>query len=96
MLLPNHPREFRHRGMQREEGIQHERRMRAIGRKRDRSVQAGVIGIADRSDRGKTVQRAAQDHDDQARIAAVGGAREFRQISPGGKGGAAEQQRSAR
>ena len=65
-------------------------------RKRDRSVQAGVIGVADRSDRGKAVQRAAQDHDDQARIAAVGGAREFRQIGPGGKRGAAEQQRAPR
>src|SRR5205085_9599553 len=47
-------------------------------------------------DGGKAIERAAQDHDDQARIAPIGGAREFRQIGPGRKRGAAEQQRATR
>ena len=64
--------------------------------KRDRAVQAGIIGIADRRDGGKPVQRAAQDDDDQARIAAARRAREFRQVGPGRKRRAAEQQRAPR
>ena len=59
-------------------------------------MQAGVIGIADRRDGGKPIERAAQDDHDQPRIAAVGGAREFRQIGPGRERRAAEQQRAAR
>ena len=35
-------------------------------------MQAGIIGIAERRDGGEPVERAAQDHDDQPRIAPVG------------------------
>src|ERR1700722_16434204 len=55
-----------------------------------------IIGVACRRDGGQPIQLAAQDHDDQPGIAAVGGACEFRQIGPGGDRGAAEQQRAAR
>jgi hypothetical protein len=82
--------------MQREERIQHGRGVRSAGCQCDRTVQAGIIGVADRRHGGETVEPAAQDDHDQARIAAVGGAREFRQIRPGGERGAAEQQRAAR
>jgi hypothetical protein len=87
-----HPREFRHRRMQREERIEHDRGARPIRSQRNRAMQAGVIGIAHRRHGGEAIQRAAQDDDDQPRIAAVRGAREFRQIGPGGERGAAEQQ----
>jgi len=52
---------------------------------------AGVL-----CDGGETIEPAAQDDHDQARIASVGGAREFRQVGPGGERGAPEQQRAAR
>jgi hypothetical protein len=96
LLLAVHPREFRHRRMQREERIQHQRGVGSAGRQRDRAVQAGIIRVADRGDGRKAVQCAAQDDDDQTRIAPIGGTREFRQISPGRKGSAAEQHRTAR
>src|SRR4249919_663119 len=70
--------------------------MRAARRQRDRAVQACVVGVADRRDGGEAVERAAQDDDDQARIASVGGACEFREIGPGGERRAAEQKRAAR
>jgi hypothetical protein len=76
---------------QREERVQHHRRVRAVGGQRNRTMQAGIIGVADRGDGGQPVERAAQDHHDQPRVAAVGGAGEFRQIRPGGERGAAEQ-----
>ncbi len=69
--------------------------MLTVRSQRDRTVQAGVIGIAERRHRRQPIERAAQDHHDQPRIAAVGGARKFRHIGPGGKGRAAEQQRAA-
>ena len=90
------PREIRHRRMQAEEAVEHERRMRPVRGQRDRAVQRGIIGIADRRHGGKSIERAAQDHDDQPRIAAVRGAREFRQVRPGGERGAAEQERAPR
>ena len=65
-------------------------------RQRDRTMQAGIIRIAYWCDGGKPIQRAAQDDDDQPRIAAVGGAGEFRQIGPGRKGGAAGAARARR
>ena len=96
MLVAIHARKFRHRRMQREERIQHDRRMRAVRGERDRPVQAGIVGIADRRDGREPIERAAQDHHDQPRIAAVGRAREFRQISPGRERRAAEQEAAAR
>ena len=64
----------------------------AVRRERDRAVQARIVRVADRRDGGEPVERAAQDHHDQPRIASVGGAGEFRQIAPGRERGAAEQQ----
>ncbi len=94
MFFLIHPCEFRHRGMQRKEGIQRCRCVRAIGGQRDRTMQAGIIGVADRRHGGEAVERAAQDHDNQPRVAPVGGAGEFRQIGPGCERCAAEQQRA--
>src|SRR6185437_17114964 len=88
--------QFRHRRMQREERIQHGRRMRAVAPQRDSPVEGGIIGIADRRDGSEAVERAAQDHRNEARVAALGGAREFRQIGPGGKSGAGQQQGAPR
>jgi hypothetical protein len=96
MLFLVHPREFRHRRMQREEGVQHHCGVRSVGGKRDRPMQAGIVRVADRRHGGKAIERAAQNDDDQPRVAAVGGAGEFRQIGPGGERGAAEQQRASR
>ena len=56
-------------------------------------MQPDIIGIADRRDGGETIQCAAQDDDDEARIAAAGcGMREFGQIGPGGEGGTGQQE----
>ena len=96
LLLAIHPRKFRHRRMQRKEIVERQRRVRPARRQRDRTMQAGIVRIANRRDGGEPIQRAAQDDDHQPRIAAVGGAREFRQIGPRRKGGAAEQQRASR
>ena len=70
--------------------------MRPVRGQRDRAVERGIIGIADRRHGGKSIERAAQDHHDQPRVAAIRGAREFRQVRPGGEGGAAEQERAPR
>jgi hypothetical protein len=91
LLLAIHPRKFRHRRMQRKEIVERQRRVRPGRRQCDRTVQAGIVGIANRRDGGEPIQRAAQNDDHQPRIAAVGGTREFRQIGPRRKGGAAEQ-----
>ena len=96
LLLAIHPRKFRHRRMQRKEIVERHSRVRPARRQRDRTMQAGIVRIANRRDGGEPIQRAAQDDDHQPRIAAVGGAGEFRQIGPRRKGGAAEQQRAPR
>ena len=96
LLLAIHPREFRHRRMQRKEIVEPYSCVRPARRERDRTMQAGIFRIANRRDGGEPIQRAAQDDDHQPRIAAIGGAREFRQIGPCRKGGAAEQQRASR
>jgi len=70
--------------------------MRTISGERDRAVQSHIVGIADRRDGRKPIERAAQDHNDEPGVAPVGGARKFRQIRPGCEGGAAQQQGATR
>ena len=71
-------REIRHRRMEAEEVVEPRGRGVAIPAQRERAVQAGVFGIADRRDGRKPVERAAQHDDDEPRVARAGRARKAR------------------
>ena len=66
------PVQVRHRRIEREERIERQRRRLAVEHQRAVAAQADPVGIADRRDRAQAVERAAQDDDEQARIAALG------------------------
>ena len=74
--------QVRHRGIEREEGIERQRRRLAVEHQRLVAAQLHPVGIADRRDRREAVERAAQDDGEHARIAPFG-ARELRQERPG-------------
>ena len=85
--------EIGHRRIEAEETVERQRRMRAVPAQRQRAMQIGIIGIADRRDRGEPVERAAQDDDDEPRIARVAAALAQRGMLAAGEGraGGAEQ-----
>ena len=88
------PREIHHRGIEAEEVAELQRRVVAVPLQRELAVQIGVVGIADRRDGGKAVERAAQHDDDEARIARARGARPARDRG-GSEGGAGHAEQSA-
>ena len=69
------PVQVRHRRIEREEGIERQRRRLAVERERLVAAQPHPVRIADRRDRRKPVERAAQHDHQQARIAALARAR---------------------
>src|SRR5215472_5317839 len=54
--------------MQAEESVEVDGRARAAFRQSESTAQSLVIGIAMRRHRGKTIESAAQDHDDEAPV----------------------------
>ena len=88
------PVQVRHRRIEREEGIERQRRRLAVEPERLVAAQPGPVGIADRRDRREPIERAAQHDHQQARIAALR-ARDFRQIGPGEQRAGGEQQLAA-
>ena len=85
------PMQVRHRGIEREERIERQRRRLAVEHERLVAAQLHPVGIADRRDRREPVERAAQHDGEHARIAPFG-ARELRQERPGEQhAGSAEQ-----
>ena len=82
-----------HRRVERKERIEGKRRRLAVENKGAIATQAKPIGIADRGDGTQTIECAAQNNDQQARITAFG-TRQLGQLRPG-KQGAGTQQRGA-
>ena len=80
--VPVQPMQVRHRGIEREERIERQRRGLAVEHERLVAAQFHPVGIADRRDRREPVERAAQDDGEHARIAPLG-AREPGQKRPG-------------
>ena len=76
------PVQVRHRGIEREERVERQRRRLAVKQQRLVAAQLHPVGIADRGDGGEPVERAAQDDGEHARVAPFG-ARELRQERPG-------------
>ena len=83
LLFRVKPGEGLHRWVQAEEAVERQRRMRALALQGELAVQIRIVGIAKRADDGKTIQRAAQDDDDEPRIARAGCARPSRQVGGG-------------
>ena len=79
------PVQVRHRRIEREEGVQRQRRRLAVEHQRAVAAQADPVGIADRRDRAQPVERAPQHDDEHARIAAFR-PRELRHLAPGEQG----------
>ena len=73
--------QVRHRGIEREESIERQRRRLAVERQRLVAAQRDPVRIADRRHRREPVERAAQHDHQHARVAAFG-TRELRQIAP--------------
>src|SRR5262249_5819790 len=86
--------QVRHRWIERKEIVERQRRRLAVGSERLVAAQRDPVGIADRRHHGEAVERAAQYHDEHARIAAFG-AGELRQMRPGEQHARAEQQLAA-
>src|SRR5271165_6384837 len=63
------------RGMEGKEAVERQRGALARSGEGEIAVQVGIVRIADRRDRRQPVERAAQDDDDEARVARRGGAR---------------------
>jgi hypothetical protein len=68
LLVAIHAGQLRHRRMQAEESIEHGSRFRPARGERDRAVQAGVIGIADRRHGGEAIETASQHDRKEARM----------------------------
>jgi hypothetical protein len=83
-----------HRRVEREEGIERQRRRIAAERERVVAAQRDPVRIANRRDRRKPIERAAQHDDQQARIAAFR-ARQLRQIGPGEQRAGSDEQLAA-
>jgi hypothetical protein len=64
--------QVRHRRIEREKGIERQRRRPAVQHQRAIAAQGDPVGIANGCDRTQSVERAAQDDDEQARIASLG------------------------
>ena len=71
-----------HRRVEREEGVERQRRRLAAERERVVTAQRDPVRVAHRRDRREAIERAAQHDDEEARIAAFR-ARQLRQIGPG-------------
>ena len=89
------PVQVRHRRIEREEAIEPQRRARPVEPQDLVAAQRLVIGIADRSDRGKAIEGAAQYDHQEAWVAALGHC-DFGQMSPGEQHAGSEQQFAAR
>jgi hypothetical protein len=89
------PVQVRHRRIEREKPVERQRRVRPVAPQDLVAAQRLVIGIADRSDRGKTVKGAAQHDHQQARVAAFRHCNP-RHVSPGEQHAGGEQQVAAR
>src|SRR5260370_1154740 len=66
------PMQVRHRGIEREERIERQRRCLAVEHQRAIAAQADPVGVADRRHRAEAIERAPEHDDEQARIAALG------------------------
>ena len=64
--------QVRHRRVQREEAVERQRRGLAVHSQRLVAAQLDPVGVADRCDDGKPVERAAQDDRQKARVATLG------------------------
>jgi hypothetical protein len=85
----------RHRGIEREERVERQRRRLAVEHQCLVAAQLHPVGIADRRHGGKPVERAAQDDGEHARIAPLG-ACELRQERPGEQNAGSGKQLAAR
>ena len=88
------PVQVRHRRIEREEGIERQRRRPAVEHQRPIAAQADPVGIADRRHGAQPVERAPQHDDEHARIAAFG-ARQLGHLGPGEQGAGADQRLAA-
>ncbi len=84
------PVQVRHRGIEREEAVERQRRRLAVEHERAVAAQADPVGIADGGDRTEAIERAPQHNDEHARIAALG-AREPRHLAPREQAACADQ-----
>jgi hypothetical protein len=83
-----------HRRVEREEAVERQGLRFAVEGQRTVAAQADPVGIADRRHRAEAVERAAQQDDEQARIAPFG-PRQLRHLAPGKQRAGAEQRLAA-
>ena len=86
--------QVRHRWIEREEGIERQRRRLTVEQQRAIPAQGDPVGIADRGHGTQPVERAPQHDDEHARIATFG-AGELRHLRPGKQGAGADQRLAA-
>ncbi len=91
------PGKVRHGGVEPEEAVERQSGTVAGGRQGKARAQRDIAGIADRRHGREPVERAAQHHDDKARIAPAGGEGVARRETPGEeRAGSAEDGAAAR
>ncbi len=74
LLLPVEPRKGLHRRMKREEAVERQRGEAALRGDRNLAAKVAVGGIGNRWDRRQAIERAAQDHHQEPRVARASGA----------------------